>query len=68
MLLGRRENPIPRGGENAVLPMLLEQVQNASVKRERLARVNGFHFVFNLLDHGALKSQLAVNPIYVLPL
>jgi|KBSSwiStaDraftv2_1062776.scaffolds.fasta_scaffold766262_1 hypothetical protein len=48
--------------------MLLEQIQNASVKRKRLAGVNGFYFVFNLLYNGTLKSQLSANPIYVLPL
>src|SRR5439155_22062644 len=47
MLLRGSKDPIPRRGVNAVLPVLLEQVENASVECERLAGVNGFHFVFN---------------------
>jgi len=57
-----------RLGKDAVLLVQLQHVQDSRVKREWLAGMNGFNFVFNLLDDCALKSQLPIQPINVLPL
>jgi hypothetical protein len=64
----RSEDPNVRGGENTGLAMLFEQIQDSRVKSERPAGGDGFHLAFKLLDYRALKSQLYVNPAYVLPL
>jgi|KBSMisStandDraft_5_1062788.scaffolds.fasta_scaffold00819_17 hypothetical protein len=50
-----KRRPIARGGENTALAMLLEQVQDSRMQSKRLAGVNGFHCVFNLLNYGALQ-------------
>ena len=48
--------------------MLFEQLQDTCVKREWLAGVNGFNFVFNLLYYGASKPQFRIQPINAVPL